>query len=467
MQMAIEEMVQLGSVIGSAGVDCAWNKAMHFGDGGFDPTVLDPRQVGFDPYVRKTRHLDKAQYIWIETIKNLWEIQREYPGRGRLVKADRSVSSITGSPDNIGAGLLKKLSTDFKSRQNRLQEGPIPRKVIREYWIRDPAMRGDGQFKFPQGRKIERGGDVILDDGENPYWDGEWPVVWFDARSDIDSPWGRSEVEALRYIAEAVNRIGNCFVENTILGGNLVVLTDADALSNETRNKLTNAAALVIPKKFGRNVDYRPPVPMPPHMLGFITFALRFTDYLVGLNDGQMEGRGRVELRSGSQLEGLQNAAQVLIKATARRLEDFLERFGQKWMSRVFQYYTGTRLMHYLGNDQQYKTWTFEYEKLQDVFQDMIRQAGGDVSSQDALRDMMKTAWRQFAFKISPFSSLAANKIARAQLLTQMVQMGRFPMEMVLRELGFDDPGDLMTKAQQEIQMFGPPPQQQQKGKSK
>jgi len=202
-------------------------------------------------------------------------------------------------------------------------------------------------------------------------------------------------------------------------------------------------------------------------MLGFITFALRFTDYLVGLNDGQMEGRGRVELRSGSQLEGLQNAAQVLIKATARRLEDFLERFGQKWMSRVFQYYTGTRLMHYLGNDQQYKTWTFEYEKLQDVFQDMIRQAGGDVSSQDALRDMMKTAWRQFAFKISPFSSLAANKIARAQLLTQMVQMGRFPMEMVLRELGFDDPGDLMTKAQQEIQMFGPPPQQQQKGKGK
>jgi len=466
MQLNIEEMVQLATVIGSAGIDAAWNKAARYGEGAFDPVVLDPRQVGFDPYVRKARNLDKAQYLWIETIKNIWELQREYPGRGMLIKPDRQVSSINSMINPGNSSVIGNLSTDWKSRQKKLEEGPWPRKICREYWIRDPTLVAKGGMKWPDGRKIERAGSLILDDNPNPYFDGEWPVIWYDGKADIDTPWGRSEVEALRYIANAINRIGNLFVENSILGGNLVIITDADAITNETRNKLTNAAGLIIPKKFGRQLEYRAPPPMPPHMLQFVTWALGLIDYLVGLRDGQMEGKGRVELRSGVQLEGLQQAAQVLIRASARRLESFMERFGQKWISRVFQFYTGSRLLWHLGDQNDWQKWEFNYGKLQDAFVGYLKANGKEADKSEALHDAMRTAWRQFSFKIAPFSSLAANKIARGQMLMQLAETGRFPMSRVMAELGFDAPKELMGEAKAEAMEFGPPnPTKPQKGK--
>ena len=457
MQLALEEMVQLASIFGSAGLDTPWNPSAHFGQGAFDPVVLDPRQVGFDPLVRRARYLDKAQYIWIETVKNIWDIQREYPGRGMLVRPDRNVSTIVTATGNPNNQLLQQLSTSFHARMEKLEEGPIPRKICREYWVRDPRTKPDGKLEMPLGRNIERAGTVILEDAQNPYWDGLWPVLWFDLKSDIDSLWGRSEVESLRYIANAINRIGDMFVDNAILGGNLVVVADADAITNETRNRLTNAAALIIPKKFGRSLEFRPPPQMPPHMLGFVQWALSFIDYLCGLQDAGMQGKGRVEMRSGIQLEGLQNAAQTLIKASARRLEDFLERFGQKWMARIFQFATGKRLYYMLGQNDEYKQWTFNYGELQTEFQNILKQDSQPTDKADALREMMRTAWMQFAFKISPLSSLASNKIARAQMLAQLAETGRFPFGEVLRNLGYENGKDLQAQAAQEAAQYGPP----------
>ena len=453
MAIGIEEMVQLASVMGSAGIDLAWNSASRFGQGEVDPVVLDPRQVKFDPMIRKARLMDKASYVVIETVKNIWDLQRDYPSRGMLLKPDRSVSSIE-TPQQTGANIIQQLNTSFQSRIKKLEEGPIPRKIVKEYWLRDPAM-DKGKPKFPAGRTILRGGEVILADRGNPYWDGQWPQEWFDGRPDINSPWGKSEVEALRYIADAINRIGNMFVENSILGGNLLVITDADAITNETRNKLTNAAALIIPKKFGRSIEYRPPPPMPPHMLQFVNFALRFVDYLLGLNDGQLEGRGRIEMRSGVQLEGLQNAAQILVKASARRLEAFMERLGQKWISRIFQFKTGSRLLYYLEGEE-YKQLDYSYAQFQADFVEILRKNGKPTDKSDSIQEMMKTAWQQFAFRVQPFSSLAQNKIARSQLLLQLAQTGRYPFSLVLKEMGFDNGKELQTMAKTEAAEFGP-----------
>lgn len=458
MQRRLESMAQKAAVMGSAGIDCAWNPAGQFGQGCIDPVVLDRRQVIFDPSIRDAADMDKAMYVRIETIKNIWDIQSQYPGRGMLVTPDLGLSNVnTGDIVTPAQTVNMNVANSFKSRNQKLEEGPIPRKLQREYFLRDPAKDGTGQLRFPRGRQIERAGEVILDDAQNPYWDGCQPVVWFDLKSDMESPWGRSQVDALRYISDAFNRIGNLFVENSILAGNVVVLHDSDAISNETIAKLKNAAAIIVPKKFGRTIEWRPPPPMPPHMMGFMSFALSFIDYLVGLKDGQMEGRGRIEMRSGVQLEGLQNAAQILVKASARRLEDFLERLGQKWLSRVFQFYTGVRLMYQLGNDNDYHKYEFEYGKIQSTFQQILKNDGKDDSKAESLKDVMQTAWRQFAFKISPGSSLAANKVAKAQLLAQLAETGRFPFSKVMLELGYDNPDELQQMAQAEIQKYGPP----------
>ena len=467
MQANLEDMRKLASIFGSAGIDLAWNPGMHFGRGDIDPVPLDPRQVIFDPIVRRARDMNKAQYLRIETVKNIWDLQYDYPGRGMLVRPDASISSVPNSV--VGSGnqnVINAVSTSFFGRIQKLEEGPIPRKRCREYWIRDPNRKGNGDLVFPRGRLTERAGEVILDDKENIYWDGQWPVVWYDNQPDTDTAWGRSEVEALRYLSDAANRVGNLFVENTILGGNLVIVTDSDAITNETRNKLTNAAALVISKKFGRQLEYRPPQPMPPHMMGFVQQAQGFADYVVGLRDGMVEGRGRMELRSGVQLEGLQTAGQILVRAMARRLEEFMERLGQLWVSRILQFYRGERLMYFLDvGSTEYKQLEFSYQKFFDQFAQGM--PSKKLDQREKINELMQSAWREFAFKILPLSTLASTKMARVGLLTQLAETGRYPFKRLFREIGIDDADDVMKEAAEERAKYGPPEQPKKGSKGK
>jgi len=297
-----------------------------------------------------------------------------------------------------------------------------------------------------------------LDDSKNPYWDGQWPAIWYDNQPDIETAWGRSEVESLRYLSDAANKVGTLFVENAILGGNLVILTDSDAITNETRNKLTNAAALVISKKFGRQVEYRPPANMPPHMMGFVSQAQGFADYVVGLRDGMVEGRGRMEVRSGVQLEGLQTAGQILVRAAARRIEEFLERLGQLWISRILQFYRGERLMYYLDvGGKEYQSLEFSFQKFLADLQSPYKKRGQNFDRAEAISELMQSAWREFAFKILPFSTLAATKMARVSMLLQLAETGRYPFKRLFREIGIDDADTAMQEAAAEAQQYGPP----------
>ena len=475
VEAGLQEMVDYSSVFGCTGVDLPWNSDLQGGLGDIEWLSLDPRACIFDPSVTKARHLQKAQYFRIESIWNLWDVQAKFPGRGMLVRADEGLSSYGNQIRTpvTGQGVVRSIAQSFKARLEKLQQGPIPRVRMREYWLRDPARNAQGDLVFPLGRHILRAGDVILSDGPNPYNDGLWPVEWLDLSPDINGPWGRSEVEALRYLQDAINRIGNLFVENTVLGGNLVVVADADAMNNTQINQLTNAAALIIQKKFGRNVEWRPPPPMPPHMIGFIQFALGLVDYLVGIRDGQLEGRGRVELRSGVQLEGLQTAAQTLVRSAARRIEQMLERVGTKIISRIFQFYTADRMMIYLGPGEKFVRYNLEVAKLRNEIEMMAKREIGDSNDEDALKDAIKhrfeNAWRMFAFKITPLSTLAATKVARAQLLKQLVDGGLLPRTVLLQEIGYTDADTQLQKVMEEQQKYGavtpaPPPK---KGKSK
>jgi hypothetical protein len=467
MEGAIEEMVSIATPLGAAGMSCPYRPDGDFGMGSCEPVVRDPRATLIDPIVRRPRDLDNAQYLRFETVLPLWEIQKKYP-RGMLVKADGELFSsgsrrITGSPERASGKGAGSGPTSYRDTIRRLETGPIPRKRVRSYLIRDPQTDKAGQLRFPRGREIVVAGDVILQDHENPNWDGLWDLCWFEVTPDLDTPWGRSDVEALRYLSAAINRIGAQFVSNTILMGNSRVVYDHDALDPATINRLNNSDALLIPKKFSRNVDWQPPVPMPPHFLQFISFAMRLVDYLVGMQDGQMEGKGRVELRSGAQLEGLQNAAQVLIRSAARRLEAFLERFGRNLISRFFQYYQQDRIMLDLGPDGDYQQYQFERAKLDAQMRQNAMSLSMDRGELDPekfqqhFREQMEEAWQSFAFKVQPLSSLAATKVARAQLFMELVEGGMMPRTLLLEQVGFSNGDELMQKAHAEAIKFGPP----------
>lgn len=449
---AIERMVELASVFRAAGMSLRYDQRLNGGLGSIVPVVRDPRSVLIDPATADAKGVQsEAKYIMIESVECIWDIQRDFPGRGMLVKPDRGVSGTIRSPFNNVSALKEASPSSYRDSLQKLQEGPIPRAIKKDFFIRDPRLRVDGTPVFPRGRHVCRAGDIILSDGPNPFFDGEPDLVWYENRRDFTNIWGHNEVEALRYLQGAVNRIGDMFVNNTVLFGNSRVIADSDALGNDTLNRLTNAEALIITKKRQSSVVWEPPPPMPGHFLQFITFAMRLVDYLIGLNDGQLEGRGRIEMRSGVQLEGLQNAAQVLIRAMARAVEEFIERLGKKFISRVLQFYTGNRILYSIGSSGKTLKYKLEYDNLLSDIRSLAASRNGKFPNyQAALSAEIEDAASKFRFMVQPMSSLATTKVARAQLLMQLVEAVMLPRTLVLQEVGFHNSEELIGQAQQE-----------------
>jgi hypothetical protein len=194
-----------------------------------------------------------------------------------------------------------------------------------------------------------------------------------------------------------------------------------------------------------------------------------------GLNDGAMQGKGRVELRSAPQLEGLQQAAQVLIRAQARRFEGMIERVGTLLISRIFQYMNDSRLMVYV-DEGKIKTYDFQKKQLRD---EMIKLAAEDARERaseetnanlaegislekavvkaemtaEDIEEKIRGAWKLFWFKVAPYSTLASTKVQRAAMLNELAQQMAVPQSMITQEAGFDNWQELMQQALQEVAM--------------
>jgi hypothetical protein len=465
-------------IFGSQVLGIQWDRTKNYGLGGLMVFPIDPRNFRMDPAITYPDNLDDAQYVIVDSLEPLANIRRNYPGVGVNVPPDPRASLFPTNDSPNRTGFLGKTMDVLRGRGGSTpnQGGAMPRGYIREYWIKPWQLDDGGQLIFPWGRHVIRGGsDVILHDGPNPYFDGAWPFVMCNGRTDPDHPWGRSEVEGLRRIGEAVNRLGHLFVDGTIRSGNPKVIMDNDALTNDEKNKLSNIGAILINKRFGREIKYEAPGAMPTHFLDFIKFAMMMVDVLTGMSDST--AGGRKEIRSGAMLEGLQTAAQVLVRQQARRVEGMLERLGQKWISRIFQFYTDDRLMTMLEGPE-FQQYQFERQKLiQELVgeasgtvqkkivgeqQEILKQGGvpkiaSDEERQQRLRDeitnTLKAAWKDFRFKITPGSSLSNTRTQRAMLYGELAKNGLMSPLRVLREVGVDNPEEEIAEAIKYLQM--------------
>lgn len=463
--LALESLSHYVQIFGAGGFKIGYDPKADFGRGDMVIGAVDPRNLKIDPAITYSYDTDRAQYMIEESVQSLWDLQDRFPGVGGLVKPDSRVSMFQGASSEVG--FVGRMQRIFRSGGGQA-DGAVPRAYVRDYWFKDPAIdaKNDGARLFPFGRHVIRANnDIILHDVANPYFDGGWPLMLLDGRMDLDHPWGQSEVGALRRIQEAANRIGHMFVENAILSGNTWVLGDTDALSNDAVQKLSNLGAIYIEKRFGRDLQRQPPPPMPPHMLGFVDTAMTLIDFLLGLQEGGATAKGRMEIRSGSMLEGLQSAAQTLVRSQARRLEGFLERLGQKWIARIFQFYTDSRLMTFVGHSGDFDEFTFERDEL---MQELASEATATVTkraqgerrpvgideTKDEILNVARAAWKDFRFKVKPGSSLAATRMQRVQVFAELAKNHIGSVTRVLREVGIDNPEEELQQAFKEAQMF-------------
>lgn len=520
--MQLEDCVLRSKVMQSAFFMIAWDPEANYGLGDIACYALDFRQVGVDPSVQKAQDCDYAQYIYVDSVVPLSTAQRNFPHiADRLMPSD--ITSVTDE-DITSLNYSNRLQGPVERAWRRFGGGSrkgraIPRIRLRTYWLVDPEVNSDESPVYPNGRVIVRTADQDLicnrerdDSGNwapgqsNPYYDGRWPIEWLDNAPDLDSPWGRDELEAVRRIQHSFNKLGNVGVKTTLQNAIGISVADQNTLQPEALNYLRDMGYYVVEKAAGRSFERGAPQVALPSLVQFMGYMQGLMDNVEGLTDAGGNigtSKGRAEVRSAVMLEGLQQMSQILVRASARRFEAFLERVGQKLISRIFQFYTQDRLLTYVANNGEMRKVEFERRKLMEelvkLAADRLQQEaqnrrkeesseeseraqyGGaqaltrpgmetPILGEDDILATIKGAWRDFRFMVEPFSSLSQNRIARAQQRMQLAQQGMIPSWMVLQELGFEDPRQLQEEALEEAkrrQELGLQPAQQQQGQKK
>ena len=437
----IYKVSQFGMTMGCAGVGIPYNKLSD----DIDLTFIDPRRIRIDPLVSSAADVDKAQYVRIDTVLPLHEVRTSFPGRGALVKPDEKMSA---TPTRNRATLLNSVLSVLPQvyRPGRIvRPGPIPKTEVKEYWLRDPQLNHEGEFLFPNGRHIVRAGDIVLLDEDNPYIDGGWPIEMFEWDIDYESPWGLDEIQDLRRLQEAINRIGDAWVDNTLRSSNFKIVADQDALDPDQWAKLDNLAGLIIRKKPSRSLEYQAPMEPSQTTITQLEGLIRLCDLLTGNSDAQ----GKSSAQGSAAIEGLQMARQTLVRSVARRLEAMLERVGQKLISRIFQYYTSDRVLFQQGPTREWVSFTYERQKL-------LEDDNGDPRDPEEIKRM----YRDYKFLISPLSSLAMTRIQRTMAALQLrAATGVAPsVERILQESDMGDAREMMREGLEELKRLPAPP---------
>ena len=281
---------------------------------------------------------------------------------------------------------------------------------------------------------------VGLADEVNPHWDGCYPVDMLSWKIDLETSWSQDEVQGVKRLQEAINRIGDAYTKNVIMNSVVRVILDHGALSPTERNKLSNTAAEIIEKAPGRDFSYQVPPSLPGDTLAFVERLMGWTEKKIGVIDSPAMKRVP-SIITGPALEGLQLMVETPLRSAARKLENFYQRIGQKLISRVFQYYTADRVLHIIGPSEEWLSFEFQRKKI------LIGKDGKARSEED-----IRKAWRDFIFLIEPGSSLPITRVQRAMMKFQLFNLGLIPGADILTELGVPNPKEKIQQAQIELQ---------------
>jgi hypothetical protein len=507
IQARLEKLQRTTDTFNASMLYIGWDPEALHGMGGLEIDVKDPRQMKVDGALRDPEQIDTAQYIIDRTVNPLANVAHAFPDIADRLRPTGILTPIEDQVQDQPKGVMARIRTIYGgsgSGANRTMTGSydaIPRVLLRTYWLRDPARDEDDHPLYPGGRLVIRANDDVICEPDpkkqlNPYYDGGWPYEWLDGIPDPDSPWGRSEIEAIQAIQNVFNLIGNAGTKSILRESPSWVIYDDGAITNQrSMDHLTELGFRLVPKRRGFDFRHDGPAVSTQSYTTWLSYCQGLIEYLTGVRDsgGGVGGKGRAEVRSPELLEGLQKAQQVLIRAKARRMERLLSRAGQKIISRIFQFFTMDRLMHTVGDDGAWHTVEFERAKFtsetlalalrraQDARQiERMKAAehGEDVSllpeigelDSDEILLAIKGASKDFALRVEPYSSLSTTRMAKAQELMQLHGIGGAPSYMVGEALGFGNAKEMRSKwveeAKENAALGLPQPQApQQKGK--
>lgn len=484
IQMRLEQMSAFVRPFGCGFFKTVWDPRASNALGDIICAEIDPRLIDLDPYCLRAYDIDRSLVIIHETSMPMTWVKQNFPRHANEVE-DFTAPPPSPSDREIGStqrnSTIGELKTPWTRYLASLRGGsgmsgtlsPIPYVRVRECWYADPQTQ-DGEALYPNGRGtylIGSGRKAVIVNPEpeassNPFWDGQWPFDMYNARGDIDHPWGSSQVDDLRRLEEAINRAGHNAVRNLVK--NIPHwIADSGALGADYVKRIVDMGDALISKTPGLDVRLEPAINAIGDSVQLINLILQLMERQSGLSSGNpVSGRGRVEVRSPDLFWGLQQDNDI-VNLEARHLESFLERVFRKVNSRIFQFYTTDRFIPYV-TPSGIQAFQFEVKRLREEIHQIAFQAVSTklISEQEenedrrrrakvvnfdtvktAVHEALRGAWKEFDFKIVPLSSLASTRIARSRAMSQLAEEGAMPMGKVMEEAGFPNYEDLQQEA--------------------
>ena len=405
-----------------------------------EPLRID--QVVFDPKVEEAARVSKdADYLSICRVTPLAELRDRYPGRGASVKPDAALSNFRPSEGDKRRTVLSPVMDAVR----RASAGvAVERAKVYETWIRDWQRTATGDLMFPGGRLVMHTDDIVLWDGPNPYWDGDWPLDWYDWGVDPEHPWGRSEVGRMRYLQLPFNALMDGLIRNQMLTNILLVEAEYDAYAPELWKKLQSIEDSLVMRTQRRNANAK--VTVPPTFgadkLNIARQIFTVAQLLAGVPDVVL-GETPGSLQSGVAIEGLQEGANLMTRARASRLEDLYGRIGQKLVSRVFQFFDTDRIAGIVGPSADAESYA---KARQEMFFQLV-----NGKPEPTTPEQRRRALRDFRFTVSPGSSAPGTRRNRVADMLKLHAAGLAGATDVLGAGDFPEPEEMAERAAKEL----------------
>jgi len=452
-----ERLAKFMAIAGVAFVGTPFNRSLMNGVGDVDFVVKDPRMCGVDIGVMETDKVDRGEYLIIEDFVPLDSQKFLYPGRASEMKPDERISGFATTPAKSAGHILRAAYQRFTKGRDAEKRSAIPKAIIEEIYVQDrrksmedhgvvpivqgitkPAKKG---LPFPGGRRIIRQGDLILEDSFNPYFDGLFPMDMVSGKIDLETVWGPDVVQGIKRLQEAINRIGDAVVRVTVLNSVVRVIMDQDAVSPGERNKISNQVGQFIEKRFGRTLEFNVPAVLPRDVFDLVHQLIAMAREKVGvIRNPAMKDLPSIV--TGPAIEGLQLMVETPIRTAARRIEALYQRVGQKFISRIFQFYTSDRLLQRIGPNKKWINFEFVRRSL------IIDPKTGAPRTEEDIRK----AYQDFYFAVEPGSSLAITRVQRVMSAAFFVENGWLHPREVLKEAGYANPDEKLKEAQEAVQ---------------
>jgi hypothetical protein len=202
--------------------------------------------------------------------------------------------------------------------------------------------------KYPNGRRIVVCSGVLLEDGPNPYDDGEFPYQRWQNYVLPREFWGISEVEQLESPQKIFNKLVSFSLDVLTLMGNPIWIVSND--SDVDTDNLFNRPGLIVEKNPGSEVRREEGTQLQPYVLQLIDRMQQWFNDIAGTQDVS-RGATPGSVTAASAISSLQEAALTRVRQKSRNLDMYLQNLGQQYASRVMQFYTAPKVFRLTNNE--------------------------------------------------------------------------------------------------------------------